>query len=164
MPDIPLEVRSLEFVTNQNVAVKAWRAFVESRFVGQAGQLVRFQTFVDPGAPFSVIPHSLWHSRRLRWTPLGTQLIRAGKPVPGALAWQGIPCDLGTSEVFLVDLDSGIRTGPHQLVAKLPRRRLPPAAESSAILGMNFLADNDIRLVLEGGNGIVAGYLAIPGP
>jgi hypothetical protein len=163
MPDIPLEVRALDFITNQSVPVRAWRAFVEARFIAANGRPTRFQTFVDPGAPFGMVPHSLWHSRRLRWTPLGTQLIRAGKPVPGALSWQGVPCDLGATELYLIDLDSGIRTGPHQLVAKFPRRRLPPAAENAAILGMNFLADNDIRLVLESNHGAVSGYLAVPG-
>ena len=163
MPDISLDVRTIEFVTDRQVIVWARRAFVEARFVAQNRSVTTFDTFVDPGAPFSVIPYSLWHSRCLRWTPLGTQLIRAGKPVPGAMSWQGVPCDLGASEVFLIDLDSAIRTGPHQLVAKLPRRRLPPATENSAILGVNFLADNDIRLVLEGSHGAVTGYLAVPG-
>ena len=162
MPDIPLEIRALDFVTNQNVAVRACRAFVRVRFSAQNGRLIRFQTFVDPGAPFGVIPYSLWHSRRLRWTPLGTQLLRAGKPVPGALSWQGVPCDLGTTDLYLIDLDSGIRSGPHRLVAKFARRRVAPTAENAAILGMNFLADTDIRLVLEGSQGAVTGYLAVP--
>ena len=163
MPDIPLDLRALDFATNQNVNVRAWRAFVEARFVAHSGAITAFDTFVDPGAPFGVIPYSLWHSRRLRWTPLGTQLLRAGNPVPGALSWQGVPCDLGATDLFLIDLDSGIRTGPHRLVAKFARQPVTPAAENAAILGMNFLADNDIRLVLEGSLGGVTGYLAVPG-
>ena len=161
MPDIPLEVRALDFVTNQNVAVWARRAYVRVRFLAQNGRRIRFETFVDPGAPFGVIPYSLWHSRRLRWTPLGTQLLREGKPVPGALSWQGVPCDLGATDLYLIDLDSGIRTGPHRLVAKFARRPVTPAAENAAILGMNFLADNDIRLVLEGSHGAVTGCLGV---
>ena len=163
MSEIPLEVRALDFVTNQSVAVWARRAYVRARFLAQNGRLSRFDTFVDPGAPFGVIPYSLWHSRRLRWTPLGTQLLRAGKPVPGALSWQGVPCDLGATDLYLIDLDSGIRTGPHRLVAKFARRPVSPAAENAAVLGMNFLADNDIRLVLEGSHAAVTGYFAVPG-
>lgn len=162
MPDIALDVRTIEFVTDLQVTVWARRAFVEARFDAQNGPPTAFDTFVDLGAPFGMVPYSLWHSRRLRWTPLGTQLIRAGKPVPGALSWQGVPCELGETDLYLIDLDSGIRTGPHRLVAKFPRRRLPPAAENAAILGMNFLADNDIRLMLAGSHGAVSGYLAMP--
>jgi hypothetical protein len=31
-----------------------------------------------------------------------------------------------------------------------------------AVLGMNFLADNDLRLVLDGSGGGVLGYLSVP--
>ncbi len=163
MPDISLDLRAVDYVTEQNVALRAWRAFARVRFVAQNGLLVRFPAFVDPGAPFSVVPYSLWHGRRIQWVALGTHLMRAGKPVPEGLLWQGVRCDLGTTEIHLLDLDAGIRTGPHRVVAKSARRRLPPAIENSAILGMSFLADNDFRLVLDGNAAGVVGYLALPG-
>lgn len=163
MPDICLDLRGVEYVTDQNVTVRAWRAFLRVRFVARNGLLVRFQAFIDPGAPFSVIPYSLWHGRRIRWEALGTRLMSAGRPAPGGLLWQGVRCDLGTTDVHLLDLEAGIRTGPHRVVAKFPRQRLPPAIENSAILGMSFLADNDIRRVLEGHAAGVAGYLSLPG-
>ena len=162
MPDISLDLRGIDYVTDQNVTVRAWRAFVRVRFVGRNGLLVRFQAFVDPGAPFSVIPYSLWHGRRIRWAALGTQLMRAGRPAAEGLLWQGVRCDLGTTDIHLLDLDAGIRTGPHRVVAKFARQRLPPAIENSAILGMSFLADNDIRLVLDGHGAGTTGYLGLP--
>jgi len=164
MPDISLDLRGIDYVTDQNVTVRAWRAFARVRFVGRNGLLVRFQAFVDPGAPFSVLPDSLWHGRRIRWAALGTQLLRAGRPAAEALLWQGVRCDLGTTDIHLLDLDAGIRTGPHRVVAKFARQRLPPAVESSAILGLSFLADNAIQLVLDGLGAGTTGYLAVPGP
>ncbi|MBI3461759.1 MAG: hypothetical protein HY000_01680 [Planctomycetes bacterium] len=71
-------------------------------------------------------------------------MFRDGKPQRGALAWQGVPCDLGTTDIRLIDLDNDTRTGPHQVAAKFPRRKLQPALENAAILGMNFLADNEL--------------------
>ena len=164
MPDISLDLHGVDYVTDQNVTVRAWRAFARVRFVAQNGLLVRFQAFVDPGAPFSVIPYSLWHGRRIWWAPLGRQLIREGRPSRGGLLWQGVRCDLGTTDIHLLDLDTGIRTGPHRVVAKFARQRLPPAIEHSAILGMSFLADNDIQLVLDGHGADMAGSLAVPSP
>ena len=32
----------------------------------------------------------------------------------------------------------------------------------TAILGMNFLSDNNLRLVLDGAGGSLVGYLAVP--
>jgi hypothetical protein len=123
MPDISLDLRAVDYVTEQNLGLRAWRAFARVRFVAQNGLLVRFPAFVDPGAPFSVIPYSLWHGRRIRWAALGTHLMRAGKPVPEGLLWQGVRCELGTTEIHLLDLDAGIRTGPHRVVAKFARQR-----------------------------------------
>jgi hypothetical protein len=164
MREISLDLRGISYVTDQNVTVWAWRAFVRVRFVAENGVRVRFQAFVDPGAPFSVIPCSLWHGRRIQWTALGTHLLRAGRQSPEDLLWQGVRCDLGTTDIHLLDLDTGIRTGPHRLVAKFARQRLQPALESAAILGMSFLADTDIRLVLDGQAARVTGYLALPSP
>ena len=49
------------------------------------------------------------------------------------------------------------------LVAKFVDLRLSdPRLEMIAVLGMNFLADNDLRLVLDGSGGGVAGYLSVP--
>jgi len=129
--------------------------------VARNGLLVRFQAFVDPGARFSVIPYSLWHGRRIRWAPAGILLLRAGRPAAEALLWQGVRCDLGATDIYLLDPDAGIRTGPHRVVAKFARQRLPPAIESSSILGMSFLADNAIRLLLDGHGEDTTGYLMV---
>lgn len=164
MPDISLDLQAIDFITDQQVAVRAWRAFVKVRFDGLHGPRIRYETFLDPGAPFSVIPYSLWHGRRLRWRALGTQFTRAGHPVAGSLTWQGAPCELGTTDLYLLDLAAGIRTGPHRVVAKFVQQALPQTVENAAILGMSFLADNELRLVLEGIGGRMSGVLSVPGP
>jgi len=93
---------------------------------------------------------------------LGTHLTRAGRSASEELIWQGVRCDLGTTDVFLLDLDAGVRSGPHRMVAKFARQRLSLPIENAAILGMSFLADNDVRLVLDGHGAETNGYLRLP--
>jgi hypothetical protein len=162
MPDIPLDLRAIDYATDEGLVVRAWRAFLDVRFIGQNGSSIPFECFVDPGAPFCVLPYSLWRGRRVSWTRLGTRLSRIGNPVPGVLTWQGAPCDLGQTSLYLVDLEAGHRTGPYQVTAKFVRQRLAPAMERAAILGMNFLADNSLRLELEGIMGDLSGDLSVP--
>ena len=163
MPDIFLDLRHIDYVSDQNVSVSAWRAYAEALFAAQGGPLVSFSCVVDPGAPFSVLPFSLWHDRNLPWTPLGHQLTRQGGQVPEALEWQGVACDLGETSVHLIDLQAGIQAGPFLVVAKFPRQRLPRAnLETIALLGMNFLTDNLLRLVLDGTKGVLVGHLSVP--
>jgi hypothetical protein len=163
MSRISLDLRGVDYVSDQGSTLRAWRAFVEVRFIVPGGGQIPFECFVDPGAPFSVVPYSLWHVRRLTWTCLGRQLTRPGKRQHGALTWQGVACELGSTSVYLLDLATGIRNGPYSLTAKFVRQRLP-SLESAAILGMNFLADNDLRLLLDGTGGAMTGYLVVPGP
>jgi hypothetical protein len=125
-------------VTDQDVTVRAWRAFARVRFVGLNGLLVGFQAFVDPGAPFSVIPYSLWHGRRIRWTALGTHLMRAGRPATEGMLWQGVPCDLGTS-----------RRQRHPARARRSRagnNRLPPPSRELSRWHFDVEADSVDRL------------------
>lgn len=120
MPDIPLDFRAIEYVTDLGVAVRAMRAFVDVEFPTQADTTVDFDCFVDIGAPFSVIPYSLWHDRSIRWRRLGSVLTLAGtpsRPVPDALLWQGASCELGETEVYLIDPVARLQTGPHRVLA-----------------------------------------------
>ena len=163
MPDLFLDLRRIDYVSDQNVAVSAWRAYAEALFVTPGGVLVPFSCIVDPGAPFSVLPYSLWHDRNLQWTSLGQQLTRQGGQIPEPLEWQGIACALGETAVHLLDLQTRVQAGPLLVVAKLARQRLPQASrETIALLGMNFLTDNLLRLVLDGTGGALVGYLSVP--
>jgi hypothetical protein len=59
---------------------------------------------LDTGAPFSILPYTLWHDQYLPWQVLGQQLLTlGGTPLPRALTWQGIPCHFGVAQVRLVD-------------------------------------------------------------
>ena len=59
---------------------------------------------LDTGAPFSVVPYTLWHDGALPWQPLGTEFwTQAGLQDRGALLWQGIPCQFGELQIRLVD-------------------------------------------------------------
>jgi hypothetical protein len=162
VPDISLDLRAIEFVTEHNVRVFAWRAFVDVEFAVGRDQNTRFECFVDPGAPFSVIPFSLWHDRNLQWSRLGSQISRVSGASASPLSWQGAPCVLGEVSIQLQDKPSGRITGPHRVVAKFPRTRLPTSSENATILGMNFLADNDIRLTIDSNDGQLSGFLSVP--
>ena len=72
------------------------------------------------------------------------------RPVPDALEWQGAPCDLGETEVYLIDTVSRIQTGPHRVVGKFVRQRMRSDLKFAAILGVNFEIANNIQLVLPG--------------
>ena len=52
MPDIFLDLRRIDDVSDQNVSVSAWRAYAEALFVTPGGVLVSFSCIVDPGAPW----------------------------------------------------------------------------------------------------------------
>jgi hypothetical protein len=79
------------------------------------------------------------------------------------LKWPGEDCSLGDTSVSLIDRQTSVQTGPFLLVAKFVDRRLPdPLLEMIAVLGINFLADNDLRLVLDGAGGNLVGSLAVP--
>jgi hypothetical protein len=56
MPDLFLDLRRIDYVSDQNVSVSAGRAYAEALFVTPGGLLVPFSWIVDPGAPFSVLP------------------------------------------------------------------------------------------------------------
>jgi hypothetical protein len=163
MPDISLELRRINYLSDQNVAVSAWRAYAAALFITPTGAPVSFSCILDPGAPLSVLPFSLWHDRNLKWTPLGQQLIRQGAQAPERLEWQGVPCSLGDTSVHLIDLPTGVQTGPFLVVAKFVSQRLPHTPlEMIALLGMNFLTDNQLRLVLDGTGRDLVGSLSVP--
>ncbi len=163
MADIFLDLRRIDYLSDQNVPLTAWRGYAEALFVTPGGGTVPFSCIVDSGAPFSVLPYSLWHDRNLSWTSLGRRLTRRGGHVPEPLKWQGEDCSLGQTSLSLIDRRTNQQTGPFLLVAKFVDRPLPDARlEMVAVLGMNFLTDNHLRSVLEGAGGNLVGYISVP--
>ena len=53
--------------------------YAEVLFTTATGALASFSCIVDTGAPFSVLPFSLWQSYNVQWNPLGQQLTRQGQ-------------------------------------------------------------------------------------
>jgi hypothetical protein len=161
MPDIFLDLRRVDYRSEQNVAVSAWRACADALFLTPSGGTIPFSCIVDTGAPFSVLPYSLWHDRNLAWTPRGRRLTPQGGQVSDPLKWQGEDCSLGDTSVSLIDRQTSVQTGPFLLVAKFVDRPLTDARlEVIAVLGMSFLADNDLRLVLDGAGGNIVGFIS----
>jgi hypothetical protein len=160
---ISLQIDSAVFLSDRNISVAAFRALANAQFVARDGSQVDFSCIVDSGAPFSIIPFSLWFGRDLDWTRLGSQLLTSsGKLLAGALEWQGTPCDLGETIVYLTDPTTTQQAGPLLVVAKFALRpQLQSRVEKAAILGLNFLADNSIGLELSGLAGRLSGMLSI---
>jgi len=163
MPIIPLQMSSVTYRSDQNAIVEARRIYARTNFTAQSGADVYFRSIVDSGAPFSVLPHSLWHQQKLRWTRLGgTALTRVALPATEQLIWQGVACELGETNVFLLDLASGVQTGPHRVVGKFVQQSVAGEFETTALLGLNFLADNAIRFAVEGTGASLTSHLIVP--
>src|SRR5205807_6415542 len=95
---------------------------------------------IDSGAPFSVVPYTLWHQHRLSWQLLGTELYTPGGQLDcEALTWLGVPCSFGELKIRLVD-EFRHRSRFLRLVAKLPVQPVASHLERVALLGCNFLA------------------------
>jgi hypothetical protein len=111
-----------------------------------------------------VLPFSLWHDWNVPWNPLGQQLAtHQGRQTPEPLKWQDVDCSLGDTYVHLIDPQSLMKAGPFPVVAKFASQRSrQPHLELSAVLGMNFLTDDRLRLVLDGTGGSLAGRLSVP--
>jgi hypothetical protein len=163
MPNLSLAFQRIEYVTDRQVTITAWRAFAEVAFLTRNRAGVTFSCVVDPGAPFSVIPYSLWQSRKMDWQRLGTRARRKGSMAYGTVEWQGVACDLGTANIQLVDSLTGLKAGPFVVRAKFARHRQQREnLEMIALLGMNFIAENRLRLVLDGHRDAMTGFLSFP--
>lgn len=152
MPDIPLDFRARDYVTDLGTAVRSLRAFVTI----EIGSL-RPLCFLDTGAPFSIVSYSV--ARQIRWKLLGSELFYERKPVP--LDWQGILCDFGETEIVFVAPFENLRTAACRLVGKFAKAR-HPVLENYVLLGMNFLPDNDIDLLLRSTPEGLNGLLSVP--
>lgn len=167
MSPIPLFFRAIDYTSDTGDRIQAWRVRVEVEFVRRDGLHMPQRAIFDSGAPLSVVPHSLWHGMQLQWRPLGRQLTvsATGQPAPDALLWMGQPCELGETEVFLLDIATRTRTGPHRFVAKFVQNPFPPhmvGLETVRIVGLNFLSDNAIGGEWTSAGGVVAGQFNVP--
>jgi len=114
---------------------------------------------LDTGAPFGIVPYSLWHNDNLSWQPLGTEFYTpTGQLERNALTWLGVPCFFGELQVRLLD-EFGQRSRLLRLVAKLPLRPVVSHLEYTALLGYNFLTDNSVSMVVNPHHRVNAGAL-----
>lgn len=143
---LPVEFLTAEFRTDRGDTLLVCRPVVMARFPAERGHSVLRRCILDTGAPLSVVPYEIWHTRNLKWDPVSAALHGSGGS--GALTWQGVPCALGEVQIELA--------GPRLFVAKFGLRRTPPC---DVILGMNFLVDNDLELVLTSVGGVLSGTL-----
>ena len=147
--EIPVDLRSTRFVTDLNKELFAHRLFVTAAFLSKDGRRVNYSCFIDTGAPFAVIPHSLWRDSDVLSTPLGHRNFAdpLGRQTP--INFFGTRCALRITRVHLIDPIRGTYTGPHSVVGKFVQQPLGGELahlERAAILGMDFLVRNRIGL------------------
>jgi hypothetical protein len=80
------------------------------------------------------------------------------------LKWQDVDCSPGATYAQLIDLQTGMKLSRQFLVvAKFAIQRSQHShLELTAVLGMNFLTDNNLRLELDGTGADLVGYFSIP--
>jgi hypothetical protein len=155
MSDVPLVFRRAVFTSDRGVTFTAYRPYVVVRF---ANPPLQPHCFLDTGAPFSVVPHSI--ARQVPWSSLGRSLTDRGRPV--ALDWQGLPCEMGEAAIHLGP-PAGSVPQHFKLIGKFVLAPHPdPVADSQLLLGMNFLLDNGIDHAIEARSGTLTGRLSIP--
>jgi hypothetical protein len=157
MADFPIHFRASEYDTEHGQRVRAKRGYLLCEFTGFP---ILCDSFLDTAAPFSIVPHTI--SRHLGWSPLAKTLTSAATSTAAPLAWQGIPCELGTISLRLVHLTTGFRSGPLVLTAKFPARPAAPPLERSIILGLALFDDNNAQLFLGQQSGMLAGNIVTP--
>jgi len=151
MPDMPLDFRVKDYVTDLGTRLRSLRAFVTIE-IG----CLRPLCFLDTGAPFSIVSHSV--AQQSAWKLRGNSLLNQGQVAP--LDWQGIACDVGETSVVLVHPSGTWRTAACRLVGKFAKTR-HPALENYVLLGMNFLTDNRIDFVLRNKPSGLTGFLSV---
>jgi hypothetical protein len=150
MAEIPFLERAVAFRTDLGAVVRAVRPYVPIEFIDGAGNVFHWLAMIDSGAPFSVLPYTLWHEHNIIYNLLGSQLLRGDKLDAAALTWQGVPCRLAETPIRLVDQRANARSRPLLLTAKLVLAPISSSLEKEAILGDSFLVDNSLALSMRG--------------
>jgi hypothetical protein len=161
MVQIPIMEKWVDYRTDQGVVVCASRTYVKAAFATQDVNPFTAWPMIDLGAPFSVIPYSVWHDAKIDWQLLGSRLMRADQADASALTWWGVPCQFGETYVRLVDEGTDNRSRLLRVLAKFPNAMLPSHAEAEPLLGMNFFVDNSIALTVKGVAGRAQGFITV---
>ena len=157
---IPIQEHRKDYVTDQGRLARACRLLVGVEFVDRVRGRIKRNAVLDTGAPFSVIPFSLWNGQNLSWMPLGSQMLTLqGQSDPDALKWLGVSCEFGITQFSLLD-ESKRASRSLQVVGKFVQSPLPPQFEKLVILGYNFLLDNDLTMRVEPASRTTVGSLA----
>ena len=147
--DLPVGFLSTSYQTDQGDSLTLYRPITIAEFPTVGGRSISRRCLIDTCAPLSIVPYAVWHARKLKWFSVSKTLHGLGGSA--ALTWQGVPCELGKIDIELA--------GPRKLVAKFA---LQPTAPLDVILGLNFLVDNDLELVLGATRGSPSAKLVVP--
>ena len=160
LPSIPIREQREDYMTDQGRLARACRLVVKIELFDRVRGRIQRNAIVDTGAPFSVVPFSLWSGNNLSWIPLGSQMLTLkAQPVPDALKWQGLSCELGMAQIALVD-ETNRASRFLRLVGKFVLSPLPVRFGKDLLLGYNFLMDNPLTLTVNPASRTNVGPLA----
>ena len=142
--DLPIDFFMAGFETDRGERLQVYRPIIVARFPTRGGSSIPRRCMLDTGAPLNVVPYAVWHARNLKWSSVSKSL-RSGV-AQAALTWQGVPCELGETQIDLA--------GPRVFVAKFALQLTPPC---DVILGVNFIVDNDLKFTLAAVAGVPSG-------
>jgi hypothetical protein len=158
MRSISLDAVGTDGMTELQNPIRSWRLWATVRFKTDQGVTRWVECLFDSGAPFGIVPHSIWSGRDIERNVLGST---AQFPTSlESFKWQGISCDLAVTRVDIKD-DHGV-DGPFTNVAFLPLAMLPPHLEQTPILGLNFLVDNNIKCIVTSHAGFLTAWFETP--
>jgi hypothetical protein len=113
------------------------RLWVKLLFARRLGEPVFADCLLDSCAPLCVVPYRVHQVQGLAWQPL------PGPWPPGLTTWSGVPCVMGTMDVWAPTRQAPFRRGPLTFVAKFALATPPQLTGVIPILlGLNFLADH----------------------
>jgi hypothetical protein len=93
--------------------------------------------WVDTCAPLGLIPYRI-HQAGVPWRPL-----------PGVqTTWNGHPCDVGSVDVWLIDVMTSSRQGPFPMLAKFLRSE-PPGSPPPLLMGLEFFLAHHASFTLD---------------
>jgi hypothetical protein len=154
----PLPITSAQIVhIAGGQSIPVIRLWVELWFATTSGVGVRRDCLLDTGAPLCVVPYEMQRRHGFSW------IVLPGPWPAGFMTWLGVPCLVGSMEVWGRAAGSAALIGPLRFVAKFAQaspRQL--TGELPILLGLNFLAEHRAEVRLQCHTPPQAGVLELP--
>src|SRR5262249_41388216 len=108
---LPIEIGAQDRTAN-GLQIPVRRLWVKIVFPDRHGNLLFTNCLLDTATGLCVVPWSHQQTNDLDWQPL------PGSWPPSFLTWQGVPCVIGRTEVWLPVGSPPFMQGPRTMIAK----------------------------------------------